>query len=455
MPIDNRVSLFAILSFLLLMACSGKQEGALKILIYQDSLTEKCVADTVNKYHILVPENWQQWQKLPLVIVLDAHGDGKLAVEKFQPAVKFFPCIVAGSDLIKNNFPGYETAILQLISDIENKYPVDAQQIIIAGFSGGARMAYYFSLNHTLKAILMCGAGPGKQKPACPVYAISGMGDFNFAEQYHHPDIQSFNDDAFTSDYFYGIHEWPQPQNLSDGLVFLLRNDSEMENIRRKRSHDLIQLSDSLEKTGDGLMAWKALEKAAKIAVNKSKRDKAVGMAENLMKHKDFQQSINSLEADLKTEAGLGQEYAKRSLTENFDWWKNELTVLSKNLDTYKTGLKAGHYLRIKGFTGILLYSRISKMIYDDPRNPQLVDLLETYAFAEPENTEAWYFKALHAYQSGDQHSCIENLEKSMKLGFIDTNRMRSDFPKNILDQVTNRFINQTGQDSSLCSRLL
>jgi dienelactone hydrolase len=441
-PLRGRLnnSIFAICSFLILAACSGPPEAALKVVNYQDPIAEECIADPVNKYHILVPGNPDQWHKIPLVIVLDAHGDGKLAVEKFQPAVQFFPCIVAGSDLIKNNFPGYETSIIQMMSDIENKYPVDAQKIIIAGFSGGARMAYYFSLNHPVKAVLMCGAGPGKEKPACPVYAISGMGDFNFAEQYQHPDIQSINDNKFTSDYFYGTHEWPQPQQLSDGIVFLLRDDNDMENIRRKRSHDLMQLADSLDKTGDNLMAWKALEKAAKFSVDKSKRDKAVERAESLIKKGDFQQSINSLEADLKTEAGLNQEYAQRSLTENFNWWKKELTALNDDLETYKTGLKADHYLRIKGFIGILLYTRINKMIYGDARNPQLPNLLETYAFAEPENSQAWYFKALHAYQSGDQHSCIENLEKSLKLGFTDLNKMRSDLPENILIQAGAKY---------------
>jgi hypothetical protein len=432
----NNSSLFSVISFLILAACSGPPEAALKVVKYQDPQAEVCVADPVNKYHILVPANPGQWNKIPLVIVLDAHGDGKLAVDKFQPAVQFFPCIVAASDLVKNNFPGYETSIIQMMSDIEKKYPVDEKKIVIAGFSGGARMAYYFALNHAVKAVLMCGAGPGKQKPACRVYAISAIGDFNFSEQYRHPDTQSFNDDKFTSDFFYGTHEWPQPQQLSDALVFLLRDDSDMENIRIKRSHELVQHADSVEKTGDYLMAWKALEKAAKLSVSESKKDKVVERAESLIKKGDFQQSINSLEADLKTEESLNQAYAQRSLTENFNWWKKELTALDEDLDTYKTGLKAGHYQRIKGFIGILLYSRINKMIYDDPRNPQLLNLLETYAFAEPENSEAWYFKALHAYQSGDQHSCVENLEKSLKLGFTDRDKMKSDFPKNIVDQV-------------------
>lgn len=266
---------------MVLAVCSGLPDEPLKNVNYQDIRSEQCAADTVNKYHILLPANPGRGQKLPLVIALDVHGDGRLAVTKFQQAVQFFHCIVAGSDLIKNNFPGYETAIVQLILDIENKYPVEMQRIIIAGFSGGARMAYYFAL-----------------------------------------------------------------------------------------------------------------------------------------------------------EADIDQAYAQRSLTENIQWWKNELDALDKNLQTNTTGLKSGHYMRIKEFIGILLNSRINGMIYNDPGNPHLPDLLETYAYAEPENSEAWYFNALHAYQSGDQHSCIANLERSLKLGFTDINKMKSDFPKNILDQV-------------------
>lgn len=424
------------LFFILVSACSDQTDITLTPIEYQKPTLEKCASDSANKYHILLPENLNPSQKLPLVIALDPHGDGRLAVNEFHDAVKFFPCLVAGSDLIENNFPGFENAISQLISDIKNKYPADEKQLIIAGFSGGARMAYYFSLNHPVKGVLMCGAGPGQQKPSCSIYAISGMGGFNFAEQYHHPEIQSFNDDQFTSDYFHGIHEWPQPQQLSDGLVFLLRDDNNIENIRKKRSFELTQLADSLEKTGDELLAWKALEKAAKIAVDKSEKNEAIAHGKSLLETKAFRNAIKSLETDLNTENRLKQAYAQRSLTEDFDWWKNELTALNKNLETYKTGLKADHYLRIKGFIGILLYSRISKMIYDDPKNPQIINLLETYAFAEPENSYAWYFKALHDYQNGDIQSSIKNLNKALMLGFADRKKIEKDFPENIFNNV-------------------
>ncbi len=423
---------------LILAACSNPPEVQLKKVEYRELQNGQCTADTANKYNILLPENMGQGQgfALPLVIALDPHGDGKLAVEKFRTAVEFFPCIVAGSDLVKNNFPGFDKAIAQLQSELQNKYPVDAQSVIIAGFSGGARMAYYYSLNHPLKGLIMCGAGPGKQMPSCSIYAISGMGDFNFGEQYRQPEIKSFNDDQFTSDYFYGPHEWPPSQHLSDALLFLFRDDAGMKNIRLKRSHELMNEADSLQKSGDYLMAWKALEKAYKIALSKSEKDKAAEQARALLKNKDFLQGIQALESNLQTEVSVEQSYAQRSLSEDFKWWKNELDALNKNLETYKSGLKAVHYQRIKGFIGILLFSRINKMIHEDPANPQLLNLLETYAYAEPDNPDVWYFNALHAYQNGDRKSCTEYLQKSIKLGFSDEARMKEDFPEDIVKEI-------------------
>lgn len=133
-------------------------------------------------------------------------------MRKFRDAVTEFPCLVVGSDLIENNFQGFEEAILQLVRDVELKYPVDAQNIILAGFSGGARMAYSFSVKYQVKGLMMCGAGPGRQMPSCPLYMIAGMGDFIFAEQYVRPDITSLKEVHKTSAFFHGVHEWPEPK---------------------------------------------------------------------------------------------------------------------------------------------------------------------------------------------------------------------------------------------------
>lgn len=410
---------------LLFLSGCGNNQTSPDTVVYQKAKIERCTIDTLNTYHILVPEKADASQKFPLIIVLDAHGSGALAVHNFQDAVSDFPCLVAGSDLIKNNFQGFENAILQLIRDVELKYPADEQNIILAGFSGGARMAQYFTLKYPVKGLLICGAGPGQQLPSCPVYMIAGMGDFNFGEQYIRPNIASFSNKQMTSSFFHGVHEWPEPGHLADALLFLLRDREDIAKLRRSRSMELLQAADSLATVGDQLMAWQALEKAAKIAVNKSVKKKAIKKGNDLLENVDFQQAIQALENDLKTEQKLQQAYAQAMNIKDFSWWKKELTLLDKKLKTSSNGIITDHYQRIRGFIGILFYSRINSLIKSDPDNPQLKTMLESYAFAEPENPDPYYFMALYARFHDDYDACIKNRNRAIELGFTDQEKLK------------------------------
>ncbi len=417
------ITALVIWPLLMLSGCS-KNQCSPEPVLYQEPAIERCNADTLHAYHILVPDLTGASQKIPLVIVLDPHGDGSLAVNNFRDAVKDFPCLVAGSDLIKNNFRGYENAILLLIRDLELKYPVDKQKIILAGFSGGARMAYSFALDHPLKGLLMCGAGPGQQVPSCPLYMIAGMGDFNFAEQYRHPDIASFGERQRTGAFFHGVHGWPEPGQLADALLILLQDRGDMAKLRRSRSPELLQTADSLVKAGDQLMAWQALEKAAKMAVDGSARKKAIRKGKELLKNEDFQETIRKIENDLRTEQKMKQAYVQALNIKDFSWWKNELTQLDNKLKTSKDGIGEDHYLRIKGFVGILFYSRINSLIHSDPDNPMLKTMLESYAFAEPLNPDPWYFRALYARLHGDREACVENRNRAIELGLTDQEKL-------------------------------
>lgn len=430
-----RVLMFYIL---LLVSCAEPSHFIPEVIKYNPVKVDYVSTDTLNLYHILTPSNLEMGEKIPFLLVIDAHGDGEMAVERFQPAVQFFPIIVAGSDLIENNFVGYENAIYQIIEDVYSKYPIDKNEIYISGFSGGARMAYNYSLNHQLKGLLMCGAGPGKQLPSCPVYTISGMGDFNFAENFVSPSIKMLSDTKFATDYFSGNHEWPPASQLSDGLLFLFSKNTKLfGNLIEKRSAELFATADSLEKAGNMWMAWLALKKTAILGDNEWTR-KATVQAEKLLENEAFISTVQSLEKNLKTEAALQKAFAQKSMTEDFIWWKNELNVLNDNLEKFKGGMQADHYLRIKGFIGILLYTRLNNLIYNDIKNPQIKVLLEVYKYAEPENSYAYYFQALYDFQNGNSKSCLENLEKSINLGFTDYGKMNREFSENIVLQLQN-----------------
>lgn len=440
-PREDIQKFLLFLLFLSVLSCDTHSEKVLVDISYEDVRNDVCISNLQNKYHILQPADKIPSQKLPLVIIIDAHGDGKMAVNKFRPAVKYFPCLLLGSDLVKNNFPDYEQAISQILSDAKAKYPVDEKHIIISGFSGGARMAYSYSLHHQVSGVIMCGAGPGQQMPACPLYAISGMGDFNFGEQYVRPKITSFDNQEYITDYFHGIHEWPQAEQLSDALLFLLRDDSYTEKIRQNRSKKLLQLADSLENEGDAIMAWKAIEKSAKLSVNQKGRSQAEKQGKALLERIGFQKAFASLEKYLQQENRLRKAYADRLLTENTEWWKKELRSLQERLEAEPPGLTTDHYLRIKGYLGIMLYSNVNYLIHNDPGNPHMEQILDIYEFAEPENPDPWFFKALNAYHAGNINLCLENLKRSMELGFSDGKKLAAEFPESILEGL-NKLLN-------------
>ena len=420
-----------------LLACAGRSEQLPGQVDYEGIERDSCLAQPEHAYHILLPQEMDRNSVYPLLIVLDAHGDGRMAVEKFKEAVRYFPCLVAGSDLVRNNFEGFENAIMQLLDDLMAKYPVDRKHIVISGFSGGARMAYYFSLRYPVSGLLMCGAGPGADKPSCPVFTVSGMGDFNFAEQYMRPGLTLLSDDRYTSDYFHGIHEWPQPRQLSDALLVLYKDLGSTAGQRQKRSLELLRNADSLLLAGDEIMAWKAIEKCVRMAVRASVRKKAAERGNEMLQDSRFQEAIRTLERDLNDEAQMQQEYPRRLLLENAAWWEEELTILKNHLSEAGPGMERDHYLRVKGYVGILLYSMINRMIHNDPGNPQLQVMLNVYAFAEPENPDVYFFMALDAYHRGERTKCIASIERSLKLGFTDRDRLRAAFPDNILQSVS------------------
>jgi poly(3-hydroxybutyrate) depolymerase len=146
--------------------------------------TDSCVLNRQHVYEVYVPAREKATQRLPLVILLDPHGDGRLAIEHFRNGADRYALVLAASDLIKNNFPGYQDAISELIGEVRKKYPVN-QVVCWSGFSGGARMALDYASIIGWQGVLVSGAldTPDRiRMMTCPVLSLAGLGDFNLAE---------------------------------------------------------------------------------------------------------------------------------------------------------------------------------------------------------------------------------------------------------------------------------
>ncbi|HEX2395034.1 MAG TPA: hypothetical protein VHI78_06775 [Bacteroidales bacterium] len=399
-----------LLTALLSMECN--EEIKLPVISYSEIHSSQCSRDTLHVYHYTIPI--QQTGKLPLLIILDSGGDGLFAVKKLQPAAGNFAIIMAGSDLIKNNYPDFIRAISLLIDDVAHKFPVAKDQVYLAGFSGGARMAFEYARQFPVKGVLMCGAGPETSKNLpCPVYMIAGTTDFNFAEMYYNPWL-SGKTEGLLLDYFRGGHEWPPPEKIKNGLLFLAapKNRKQI----KAASRQLSDKADSLMDRHEALFSIKAAEMA--LVFDPSNRI-AKKIGRKIMEDKHIRENIHQLESDLNLERKIGQAYVQASFRYDSIWWAKEIDRLLEKIDGSE-GEQKNHFLRIKAFLGILYYSRLNTMLSSDPWNPQIENLLPAYRLIEPNNPDVYYAYARYEKKKGNDRKSSYYLNKSYTLGFKD-----------------------------------
>ena len=216
--------LFLLLSATLLcglVACSGA--GKSNETVKAVAKTDSCKLDSRNTYEVYIPQRSSADEKLPLLVIIDAHGNGKFALEKFKQGASLYPTLLVASNFVKNDFEGYVGAIQTLVDDVQQKYPV-GKTIFMTGFSGGARMVLEYALAHPVNGLILCGAlANSNQINAlhCPIISISGMDDFNFMEtaQYLFQEQQTPTNlkIELTND----SHGWPDSLMLTNELGFL------------------------------------------------------------------------------------------------------------------------------------------------------------------------------------------------------------------------------------------
>jgi pimeloyl-ACP methyl ester carboxylesterase len=421
----NRIALIFIV---VLLHVTCRQDRNIYAVNYTAVAAGRCKSDTLNTYHYVRPVRHKG--SLPLLIILDSGGNGLMAVGKIQPAVKKIPCLVVGSDLIRNNFQGYVQAIDMLISEFSKKYPVS--QVYLAGFSGGARMAFEYARTHPVQGVLMCGAGPSvnsNEKMPCPVYMIAGTSDFNFSETYYNP-LKRSGQPKLVSGYFRGSHEWPPADMLYDGILFLTgKSVSGGDVLLREESARLSGKTDSILAQKENFFALKGVE----LALQFDPQNKMAAKHWDEFQNKPvYQADLSKLESDLMLESRINQSYAEASMKRDSLWWFNELKQLSAEIES-NTGEEKDHYLRIRAFLGILFYSRLNALIHSEPGNSQIIHILAVYRHAEPENPDVYYNYALYFLKQGKEQKTVMYLKRAMSLGFKDQAKLMDEYPSTLL----------------------
>jgi len=312
---------------------AGKSNETLKVhgqAVQVIEKTDSCKLDPKNTYEVFIPERNNTVEKLPLLVIIDSHGSGKFALDKFKPVANQYPAILVASNLVKNVFEGFEGSILILIEDVRQKYPA-GETVFMTGFSGGARIALGYGMAHQISGLILCGALANAEQIhalRCPVISISGMDDFNFMETAQYLFQEQLIPVNLKIELTNASHNWPDSMMLTDAFGFLCLScqaadiPSQTKSQLALYSQHQHARTNSLKKQGDYL-------KAALVARNMSStapfnNDKTFASAYcELKASSEYINEMNRLKNSLDLEISKRQTYLGAFMTKDSVWWKN------------------------------------------------------------------------------------------------------------------------------------
>lgn len=433
----KRLSLTSLLLISIIWGCNGTVNSKRATTFRTIQKTDSCITNTKNSYEIYIPKRTNSNEKFPLLIILDAHGDGKSALEKFIPAASEYNIILAASNAVKNGHEDYQYTIQELIADIQKKYPLNTS-IYITGFSGGSRMALAYATKHPVNGLLLCGAlGTREQitSISCPIVSVSGTDDFNFIETAQYILQEETCPSNLHIELTDDSHSWPDKNMLVSTLGYLLiGKNSPQSAFQRFRFKQQMRL-DSLSRKND-LIKVETISRDMALNPYFDDNQKYEELHELLLKSPAYIFQINRLSNYLNQEVALWQTYTEAFSSESEDWWEKEIASNEEKIRLAKNPLQKDLYLRVKGFLGINCYSYCKRAIAQQ-NAAMLHKMLVIYKAIEPNNTDMLYFSAFIPFWEDNSTATIEALKKATRAGFSDLAELRADFPENISSKVS------------------
>lgn len=337
-------------------------------------------------YEFIQGENIEESKKI-LIVVIDPHGDGKLAVSKFQKIIENFDCTVIGLNDVENNQQDFIQTIGEDIETAIVDLGLDVEQIYFAGFSGGAKMAFYYAYKNKANGVLMCGASVAEvwQNLPFPIAFIAGTQDMNLPSIAYSPYSDIATNMNFLSFIFEGKHEWPSDEYILKAFAYLfIKNNINISELE----FDYVQENKKYSAQKKEYLAYKSLEACYKTYQDENLKLKI----DKLLEKENFVNYMQNYYNNLNAGNLRNGDYLKDLPTKDFDWWEKEIVDIEK-LSKDSDRLVADSYCRTKAYLGLVMFSYVSNEI-NNPNSLVIDKYLKIYELLEPENPDLLNFKA-------------------------------------------------------------
>jgi poly(3-hydroxybutyrate) depolymerase len=394
--------------------------------------------NSAQSYALYIPTALGGKKSVPLVLILDPQGEGRLPVRKYRELAEKFGFVIAASNNFRNQVRWEETnsIIEQMAGDLMERLSPDQNNIHIMGFSGGARAAHSFGMQHSyIRSIICCGAVvPAVSvvpRTGTSMLLVTGNHDFNYREICRY-DMVEFAAYPIRHSLlrFEGKHEWPQEAAAEDIFLWLrlneMRKDPKLKNetlvASKLKEHRMI--SDSLQKgnydyelylhtkktityfdhvadLSDVYLLWKTLEKNSLVDAG-LKAETLLWQEEEQVRNGLLQKVVKQPESAAKEIASIAAKSGK------------------------KGDARSDMYTRVLEYCSVVFYGETNSAI----RRNDLVSanhFSALYIQADPKNAEAHYLSAVILAKEGNKSMSMKKLGEAVNLGFRHAARLRTE----------------------------
>lgn len=398
--------------------CDTRQQGA----VYQNI---QCKADTSVRYNLYVPSGTGS-KNVPVLILLDPHGNTAPALKKYTDLAEKYHVILAGFNASSNDiaFEKIFQSFTPWLGELYSKAPVDSTKIFIAGFSGGARVATLIENKMPeVNAVALCGAGPADiqawSQSSKPAMMFVGSRDFNYFEVTSLYNNQTVKRPRSLS-VFAGRHDWPPAETFEDFFVLIDRLSngkvtSVNENDFLKRSKIFLEI----QRPDFALYS----ASSALFALGEMSNLKLQNFADSLQKNFP-EEFVAEMNANSKMEVLMQNRIG--AMFQNADTLKYFALIdsLNNEIKTDSVSLHSDVLFRIKAWCGIAAYSfsnQAKKM-----NVPFYFSILRMYEYTEPANPDMLILISAYYASSGQCMKARIYLNNAKRNGFKDQNKLNS-----------------------------
>ena len=196
-----------------------------------------CRRDPTQTYTLYLPSAFTPEHRWPLMLIFDPRGRSVVAAELFRDAAEQYGWILMSSNDTRSDGPMEPNvrALNALFPDALERFPSDPKRLYLAGFSGGAMLAWAAAARTAGIAGVIASCGRWIPDVLDHVtwanFGATGTADFNYAEMHRVEAIFAKQKVPHRLEVFEGRHAW-MPREMATEAVSWMELQAMKRNLR-------------------------------------------------------------------------------------------------------------------------------------------------------------------------------------------------------------------------------